>query len=80
MAQPFVMKKGRRSLIPGWFDGSSFTPSPNFGPGMVLPLSRANSYMMVDESVEKFEQGAEVKIIPTRWCMNTDMQVSLVTH
>ncbi|MDP3265987.1 MAG: molybdopterin molybdotransferase MoeA [Sulfuricurvum sp.] len=80
MAQPFVMKKGRRSLIPGWFDGSSFTPSPNFGPGMVLPLSRANSYMMVDESVEKFEQGAEVKIIPTRWCMNTDTQVSLVTH
>jgi molybdopterin molybdotransferase len=79
MAQPYLMKKGRRSLIPGWFDGSGFTPSPHFSPGMVLPLSQANSYMMVDESVEKFEQGAEVKIIPTRWCMNTDTQVSLVT-
>ncbi|MDP2077550.1 MAG: molybdopterin molybdotransferase MoeA [Sulfuricurvum sp.] len=79
MAEPFVMKKGRRSLIPGWFDGSGFTPSSHFAPGMVLPLSRANSYIMVDESVEKFEQGAEVKIIPTRWCMNTDTQVSLVT-
>lgn len=79
MAEPFVMKKGRRSLIPGWFDGSAFTPSPNFGPGMVLPLSRANGYMMVDESVEKFEQGSEVKIIPTRWCMNSDIQASLVT-
>lgn len=80
MAQPYLMKKGRRSLIPGWFDGSGFIPSPHFAPGMVLPLSRANSYMMVDESVEKFEQGSEVKIIPTRWCMNTDAQVSLVTH
>ena len=80
MAQPFVMKKGRRSLIPGWFDGSSFTPCTNFGPGMVLPLSRANSYIMVDENVEKFEKGCDVKIIPTRWCMNTDTQVSLVTH
>jgi molybdopterin molybdotransferase len=80
MAHPFVMKKGRRSLIPGWFDGSLFTPSPNFGPGMVLPLSRANGYMMVDESVEKFEQGSEVKIIPTRWCMNSVLQVSLITR
>ena len=80
MAESFVIKKGRRSLIPGWFDGSGFIPSSHFAPGMVLPLSRANSYMMVDESVEKFEQGAEVKIIPTRWCMNTDAQVSLVTH
>ena len=80
MAEPFIMKKGRRSLIPGWFDGATFTPSPNFGPGMVLPLSRANGYMMVDENVDKFEQGSEVKIIPTRWCMNSDVQVSLVTH
>jgi molybdopterin molybdotransferase len=79
MAQPYLMKKGRRSLIPGWFDGSGFTPSSHFAPGMVLPLSRANSYMMVDESVEKFEQGSEVKIIPTRWCMNSDVQVSLIT-
>lgn len=79
MAQPYLMKKGRRSLIPGWFDGSGFTPSSHFAPGMVLPLSRANSYMMVDESVEKLEQGSEVKIIPTRWCMNSDVQVSLIT-
>ncbi|MFA6189388.1 MAG: gephyrin-like molybdotransferase Glp [Sulfuricurvum sp.] len=79
IAEPFVMKKGKRALIPGWFDGSSFTPSPNFGPGMILPLSRANGYMMVDESVEKFEQDAQIKIIPTRWCMNTDTQVSLIT-
>jgi molybdopterin molybdotransferase len=34
------MKKGRRSLIPGWFDGASFAPCEKFGPGMVLPLSR----------------------------------------
>lgn len=79
MAEPFTMKKGRRSLIPGWFDGATFTPSPNFGPGMVLPLSRANGYMMVDESVEKFEKNAEVKIIPTRWYMGREHQVSLVT-
>ena len=76
----FKMKKGKRSLIPGWFDGESFTPSEKFGPGMVLPLSRANAFMMVDASVEGFEESAEVKIIPTRWCMSSQEQKSLVTR
>ncbi|MCK9374180.1 MAG: molybdopterin molybdotransferase MoeA [Sulfuricurvum sp.] len=79
ISEPFKMKKGRRSLIPGWFDGASFTPSPVFGPGMVLPLSRANAFMMVDSVVEKFEEGSEIKIIPTRWCMSSEVQHSLVT-
>lgn len=79
MEKPFSMKKGRRSLIPGWFDGVTFSPSPVFGPGMILPLSRANGFMMVDASVEGFEKGAEVKIIPTRWCMSSAVEVSLIT-
>ncbi|MDD4855546.1 MAG: molybdopterin molybdotransferase MoeA [Sulfuricurvum sp.] len=79
MGEPFKMKKGRRSLIPGWFNGETFTPSSKFGPGMVLPLSRANGFMMVDASVEEFEKGSEVKIIPTRWCMSSNEQKSLVT-
>lgn len=79
ISEPFKMKKGRRSLIPGWFDGASFTPSEKFGPGMVLPLSRANAFMMVDASVEGFEKDAVVKIIPTRWCMSSEKQTSLIT-
>lgn len=79
MAHPFKMKKGRRSLIPGWFDGFTFTPSPKFGPGMVLPLSKANAYMMVDAEVEGFETGSEVKVIPTRWCMTSETNRSVVT-
>lgn len=80
MAIPFTMKKGRRSLIPGWFDGESFTPSAQFSPGMVLPLSRANAFIMVNESVEEFTQGDRVKIIPTRWCMSATVQNSLITY
>lgn len=79
ISEPFKMKKGRRSLIPGWFDGGFFTPCPVFGPGMVLPLSRANAFMMVDATVEGFEKDAEVKIIPTRWVMSSSEQKSLVT-
>jgi molybdopterin molybdotransferase len=79
MAAPFSMKKGRRSLIPGWYDGATFAPCEKFGPGMVLPLSLANAYMMVDASVEGFDEGSRVKIIPTRWCMSSQMQNSLIT-
>jgi molybdopterin molybdotransferase len=77
--EPFKMKKGRRSLIPGWYDGERFMPCEKFGPGMVLPLSTANAYMMVDASVEGFEKGSSVKIIPTRWCMSSAEQNSLIT-
>ncbi|MDD2265856.1 gephyrin-like molybdotransferase Glp [Sulfuricurvum sp.] len=79
IVEPFKMKKGRRALIPGWFDGTAFTPSPKFGPGMVLPLSQANAYMMVDASVDGFEKDAEIKVIPTRWCMSSPVQNSLIT-
>lgn len=79
IAEPFKMKKGRRALIPGWFNGAAFTPAAKFGPGMVLPLSQSNAYMMVDASVEGFEKGDEIKIIPTRWCMSAEMQHSLIT-
>lgn len=79
MAVPFSMKKGRRSLIPGWYDGTTFAPCEKFGPGMVLPLSLANAFMMVDASVEGFDRGNRVKIIPTRWCMSSETQNSLIT-
>lgn len=79
ISEPFKMKKGRRSLIPGWFNGASFTPSEKFGPGMVLPLSLANAFMMVDASVDGFEKGGVVKVIPTRWCMSSEEHSSLIT-
>ncbi|MDD5717244.1 MAG: molybdopterin molybdotransferase MoeA [Sulfuricurvum sp.] len=80
ISKPFTMKKGRRSLIPGWFDGTHFTPSQKFGPGMVMPLSQANAFMMVDANVEAFKSEDEIKIIPTRWCMSSDQQNSLITY
>ena len=80
MKNPFVMKKGRRSLIPGWFNGESFEPCTAFGPGMILPLSIANAFIMVDEKVEEFQKDSEVKIIPTRWNMSSSVQMSLVTY
>lgn len=66
MAEDYTMKPGRRTLVPGDFDGETFTPCEKFAPGMISPLSRSNSFIMIDESVEKLPKASRVKIIPIR--------------
>ncbi len=75
----YKLKKGRITLIPGYFDGSSFKPCRKFAPGMVSPLAASNSYIMIDEGVEFITSGSSVKVIPIRFCFSADEQVSLVS-
>ncbi|MDO9266477.1 MAG: molybdopterin molybdotransferase MoeA [Sulfurimonas sp.] len=77
MANDFIIKGGRRTLIPGFFDGTSFTPYEKFSPGMISPLAVSNSYIIVDESCELLKKGSGVKIIPTRFSFNSKEQKSL---
>jgi molybdopterin molybdotransferase len=80
MKSDYKQKRGRISLVPGFFDGSSFEPCKKFAPGMVSPLASSNSYIMVDESIEFIASGASVKVIPIRWSFTSKNQVSLVTN
>ena len=80
MAGDFKLKAGRRTLVPGWFDGESFTPCDKFAPGMVSPLAASNGFIMIDESVGILEAGAAVAFIPTRATLYRDTPVSLVTR
>ena len=75
----YKIKKGRRSLIPGYFDGMFFKPCAKFAPGMVSPLASSNAYIMVDESVGFLESGVSVKVIPTTFSFTTKTKVNLVT-
>lgn len=79
MHEDFKLRAGRRTLLPGYFDGSSFTPSKNSSPGMVKPLSSANSYIMVSEECSHLAKGTIVKVLPIRFGFNSSEQVSLVT-
>ena len=65
--ETFALKSGKRSLLPGFFDGSTFAPALKFSPGMISPLANCNGFIMIDASVSKFESGAVVKFIPTRF-------------
>ncbi len=76
----FKTKSGRRSLVPGWYDGESFKPCEKFAPGMVSPLATSNGIMMIDESVAELKSGTTIKIIPTQFTLYTSKQKNLITQ
>jgi len=60
-------KKGRITIIPGYFDGLAFNPSLQRSPGMVSTLSNCNSMIVLDKEVEFLKQSSEVNILPINW-------------
>ena len=61
------VRPGRRTLIPGYFDGSTFEVCPKFAPGMISPMAYSNGFIMLDEACASLAEGAQVRFIPTRW-------------
>ncbi len=76
----YKIRKGRRALIPGFYDGEFFTPTEKFAPGMVSPLAKCNGWIMIDENLSEIKKGATIKMIPTRYSLTCKDQESLVTH
>ncbi|QOY51894.1 molybdopterin molybdotransferase MoeA [Candidatus Sulfurimonas baltica] len=79
MATDYRLKAGRRTLVPGFFDGNSFAPYEKFAPGMISPLATSNSYIIIDESVGFLAKESSVKIIPTRFYFTSKESSDLVS-
>jgi len=60
-------KKGRTTIIPGFFDGEFFTPSEKRLPGMVGVLHNCNSLMILDKHQDLIKKDSSVKILPINW-------------
>jgi len=80
MRENYPLKAGRRSLIPGFFDGEFFTPCEVYAPGMISPLAFANGFIMVDESTAILEQNQSVKVISTKFSLYSKTPKSLITY
>ena len=52
----FYNKKGRTTLIPGFFDGEFFNPSEKRSPGMVGVLHNCNAIMILNKQNEKIRR------------------------
>ena len=76
----FKTKKGRVTIIPGFFDGEYFEISENRSPGMVSTLSKCNSMILIDENVETLSKDSLVKILPINWKFFSDKKKDILTY
>lgn len=73
-------KKGRITLIPGFFDGEFFSASTKRSPGMVNILSKCNSMIALDENVETLEENSSVEVLPIDWNFFNKTQKDILTY
>ena len=76
----FKTKKGRITIIPGFFDGEYFEISENRSPGMVSTLSKCNSMIVIDENVEVLSKDSLVKILPINWKFFSNKKKDILTY
>lgn len=67
-------KKGRTTIIPGFFDGEYFTPSEKRMPGMVGVLHNCNSMIILNKYSELIKKDEIVKVLPINWKFFTNIQ------
>lgn len=79
ISHDYKIKKGKRTVIPGYFDGNSFTPCQKFAPGMVSPLAKSNGFIMVDKSCEFITCHEIVRFFPTRFSFLSDKTTDYIS-
>ncbi len=67
LSEDLKNKKGKTTLVPGFFDGRYFTPSRKRLPGMVSVLNNCNSYMILNRNLTSINKDEIVKIVPINW-------------
>ncbi len=67
MKDDFKLRAGRRTVLPGYFDGEFFTVCEQFAPGMVSPLAHANAFIIADDKCSHIAKDSIVKTISTKF-------------
>lgn len=80
MEKEFHTKAGKRSLIPGNFDGSTFTALEKFAPGMIMPMAICNGFIMIDKEVSTLAAGHKVKFISSRFSFTCKQEKDFLTR
>lgn len=79
MKHNYEQKMGRRSVVPGVFDGTYFAPCTHYAPGMISPLAKANSFIIVDEGCTNIEAEQSVSVISTKFSFTSERFTNLFT-
>ncbi len=73
-------KKGRITVIPGFFDGECFISEKKRSPGMVSTLASCNSLIILDKNVSTLNKDTKVKILPINWKFFTKQNKDFITY
>ena len=68
-------KKGRTTIIPGFFNGRYFTPAQKRLPGMVGVLHDCNSMIVLGKNTDYISKESMVKVLPINWKFFSDTQL-----
>jgi len=55
------------NIIPGTFDGDSFTPLSKYAPGNVNVLNHCNGIIVLNSKTDQIKEKESVKFLPIRW-------------
>jgi molybdopterin molybdotransferase len=67
MSQSISSVRPVANIIPGFYNGSCFTPCEKFAPGMVNVLNHCNGLIIIDANTNELKIGESVKFLPMRW-------------
>ena len=67
ISQEFKMFRPVDTVLPGFFDGKSFTPAKKFSPGNVNVLNHCNGMIIIDKETKVLKENDSVKFMPIRW-------------
>ena len=65
--KPFTMNRPVDTVLPGFFDGESFTPAEKFAPGNVNVLNHCNGMIILDKETKALKENDNVKFMPIHW-------------
>jgi len=74
MGKELKNKKGRTTIIPGFFDGEYFSASEKRAAGMVGVLHNSNALIILDKETENIEKETIVKVLPINWKFFTNKE------
>ncbi len=79
MKEDYIVRPGRRSLIPGSFDGVHFEVCNHYAPGMISPLAFSNAFIIVDADCDMLKKEQTVSIISTKFSFASERFASLIS-
>lgn len=80
MKKELSVKKGRISMLPGYFDGEYFLVTQKRSPGMISTLAKCNALIVTNKDVSILKEEQRVKILPISWLYFKEKQEDYLTY